>query len=155
MKKFLGPKLGLKLGFLPISQCPPLVFLDIAQDCSLGQYLTLSRAETFNNKKICGTNWGRNDLFYSKFIEDPLKLACLICCKCKPQFLTENFRKSFVLNGLCLVWPILDLKNILLLTFIVSKWSQLTVLKDLVSHKNSKLKIFFCLNLSWFYAEGK
>ena len=35
-KKFVGPKLGLKLGFLPYSQ----VFRAIAQDCSLGQGLT-------------------------------------------------------------------------------------------------------------------
>ena len=42
-KKFCGSKLGPKLGF---SQVSSLVFLDIAQDCSLGQFLTSSRAET-------------------------------------------------------------------------------------------------------------
>ena len=33
------------------------------------------------------------------------------CSKCKPQFLAENLGKSLVLNGLCLVWPILDPKK--------------------------------------------
>ena len=39
------PKSDLTLGFLPFSQVLSLVFLDIAQDCSLGQCLTSSRAE--------------------------------------------------------------------------------------------------------------
>ena len=39
-------------------------FFDIAQDCSLGQCLTSSRAET-SKKKFCGPNWGLHNLFYS------------------------------------------------------------------------------------------
>ena len=54
-----------------------LVFLDIAQDCSLGQCLTSSRAEPPpQKKKNWGPNWGRNDLFYSNVVEPPLKTAC-------------------------------------------------------------------------------
>ena len=53
-----------------------------------------------------------------------------ICFKFKPQFLTKNLRDHFVLNGLCMVWPILVTKNILLLTFIVSKCLWATVSKD-------------------------
>ena len=47
MKNFFGcRKLGPNLGFLSFSQVASLVFLDIAQDCSLGQFLRSSRAET-------------------------------------------------------------------------------------------------------------
>ena len=49
-----------------------LVFLDIAQDCSLGKCLISSRAET-STKKIKN---GRNDLFYSNVVGHPVKLAC-------------------------------------------------------------------------------
>ena len=51
--------------------------LDMPEDCSLGQCLTSSRAET-SKKKICGLDWGRNDLYYSSVIERPLKLAYFI-----------------------------------------------------------------------------
>ena len=70
-----------------------------------------------------------------------------ICYKCKLQFLAENLRKFLVLNGLCLVWPIVNLKNILLLTLLVSKWLWLTVLKKLLFWPMSitKLIIFFWL----------
>ena len=37
--------------------------------------------------------------------------------KCKPQFLTDNLGKSLILNGFCLIYPILDQKHILLLTW--------------------------------------
>ena len=40
------PKLGPKLELLLFSQGGIIIFLDIAQDCSLGQCLTSSRAET-------------------------------------------------------------------------------------------------------------
>ena len=56
-----------------------LVFLDIAQDCSLGQYLTSSRAKTLKKKKKIG---GENDLSYSNPVERPLKLACFILMSC-------------------------------------------------------------------------
>ena len=59
-----------KLGFLRFFKFASLVFLDIAQDCSLGQCLT-SRAETF--KKF----FGPNDLFCSHVVGRPVKLACL------------------------------------------------------------------------------
>ena len=53
MKKIGGPKLGPKFGFLPFSQSCiiRLVFLDIAQDCSLGQCLSSSKAEISKKKK--------------------------------------------------------------------------------------------------------
>ena len=74
-----------------------LVFLEIAYNDSLQQCITSSRdkihkkffgaqiwakgartssrAET-SEKKNCGPNWDRSDLFYSNVIECPLKLAC-------------------------------------------------------------------------------
>ena len=45
------------------------------------------------------------------------------CSKCKPQFLAKNLTKSLVLNGLCLVWSILDPKSTLSVLSIVSKSS--------------------------------
>ena len=42
---------GSKLGFSPFSQVCIIVFLDIAQDCSMGQSLTFHRAETSKKKK--------------------------------------------------------------------------------------------------------
>ena len=44
-KNLGGTKLGPKLGFWPFFKFVSLVFLDIEQDCSLGQCLTSSRAE--------------------------------------------------------------------------------------------------------------
>ena len=84
MKKNLGgPKLDLKLGFLPFSQVASLVILDIAQGCSLGQCLTSSRVETSKkknkkNKKNRNPNWGRNDLFYSNVIDIHSNLLVLV-----------------------------------------------------------------------------
>ena len=54
-----------------------LVFLDIAQNCSLGQCLTSSRAKTSKKKKKKKkkSGWGRNDIFYSNVVECPLKLV--------------------------------------------------------------------------------
>ena len=49
-KSFRGPRLG--LGFSHFLKVASLYFLDIAQDCSLGQCLTSSRAET--SKKNLG-----------------------------------------------------------------------------------------------------
>ena len=48
------------------------------------------------------------------------------CSKCKPQFIAKNLGKSLALNALCLVWPILNSKNILLWMFIVRKCLWLT-----------------------------
>ena len=70
MEKVLGPQVGSKIrvfAILPL-KVASLVFLDIAQDCSLGQCLTYGRAGTF-------PNWGPNDLFYSNVVEPPLKLV--------------------------------------------------------------------------------
>ena len=55
-----------------------------------------------------------------------------ICFKYKPQFLATNLQKFLVLSRLCLVWPILDPENILLLTLNVNKWMCLTDLKELL-----------------------
>ena len=54
-----APKLGPKFGFLPFSQSCiiRLVFLDIAQDCSLGQCLSSSKAEISKKKKKKKKNW--------------------------------------------------------------------------------------------------
>ena len=45
IKKIAGPKLGKKIGFSNFLEITSLIFLDIAQDCSLGQFLTSYRAE--------------------------------------------------------------------------------------------------------------
>ena len=42
----------MKKGFCHFLKVASLVFLDIAQDCSLGQCLTSSRAETLNTKFV-------------------------------------------------------------------------------------------------------
>ena len=55
----MGQKLGVFCCFLKVAS---LFFLDIAQDCSLGQYLTSSKAIT-SKKTFCGPNWRQNDLF--------------------------------------------------------------------------------------------
>ena len=49
-----GAKLGPKLGFHYFLKFPSLVFLDIAQDWSLGKCLTSNRAEAY--KKIFSSN---------------------------------------------------------------------------------------------------
>ena len=79
MTKNLGaPNWVRSYSFCHFLEVASLVFLDIAQDYSLGQYLTSSRAETSKKKKkICAPNWDRNDLFYSNVVDRPLKLACL------------------------------------------------------------------------------
>ena len=53
-----------------------LVFLDIAQDCSLGKCLISSRAETSKKKQKKKQKQKRNDLFYSNVVGHPVKLAC-------------------------------------------------------------------------------
>ena len=76
MEKVLGPQAGSEIRVFAIFlKVASLVFLDIAQDCSLTQCLTSGRAES-------SPNWGRNDLFYSNVVERPLKLACLFLLKC-------------------------------------------------------------------------
>ena len=77
MKKIGGPKLGPKFGFLPFSQSCiiRLVFLDIAQDCSLGQCLSSSKPEISKKKKKIESKF-RNDLFYSNVVDHPLRIAC-------------------------------------------------------------------------------
>ena len=58
-KNFWGPKLDSKLGQGFCHFCKvPLVFPDIAQDCSLGQFLTASRTET-----------SKKDFFWPKLTE--------------------------------------------------------------------------------------
>ena len=60
--------------------------------------------------------------------------------KCKLQFLVKDLRKYLTLNGLHLVWPILDPKNTLSLLFITSKSLWLTVLIDLLFESMSDTK---------------
>ena len=68
-----------------------------------------------------------------------------ICSKCKLPFEAENLRTSLILNGLCLVSPILNTKNIISLTHcqqvIVAESFKRTSFLAHVSHKN--LKHFF------------
>ena len=45
-KNFLGGRGQIGSAVLPFSHCCIISFFDIAQDCSLGQCLTSSRAET-------------------------------------------------------------------------------------------------------------
>ena len=48
MKKFLGPQIAFEIrGYCYFFKVASLVFLDIAQDCSLGQCLTSIRYETY------------------------------------------------------------------------------------------------------------
>ena len=62
-QNFLDHKLGPKFGFLQFSQgCIIFFFVDIAQDCSLGQFLTSSRAETYQN--IIMTQIGAEIIFF-------------------------------------------------------------------------------------------
>ena len=72
-KKFGGPKLYPKFGFLLFSQGCIFSFFDIAQDCSLGHCLISSRAET---SKSCSPDCSRNDLFFSNVVKNSPKLAC-------------------------------------------------------------------------------
>ena len=50
MKKNCGPQTELEIRVCHFLRITPLVFLDISQDCGLGQYLTSSTAETSKNK---------------------------------------------------------------------------------------------------------
>ena len=51
-KNFLGGRGQIGSAVLPFSHCCIISFCDIAQDCSLGQCLTSSRAEISKEKKI-------------------------------------------------------------------------------------------------------
>ena len=64
-----APQLGLKCFFFHFHKFASLVFLDITQNCSLGQCLTSSGAETFKRKI-------RNE-FFQRFLL-LLKKKCLI-----------------------------------------------------------------------------
>ena len=77
-KSFRDPQLCAKLGclhFLMPFSLASIIFIDIAQDCSLGHCLKSGGAET-SKKDFCGPVWGGNDLFYSNGVERPLKLVC-------------------------------------------------------------------------------
>ena len=78
-KSFGAPRWVRNLGFCHFLKVASLVFLDIAKDCSLGQCLTSSRAET-------SPNWSWNGLFYSDVVEHPLKLVCLFYWPADPNF---------------------------------------------------------------------
>ena len=65
-KNFGGLKFGPKFGFWNFLKVALLVFLDIAQDCSLGQCLKSSGAGTSKKKFY----------FYFRDVEHALKLAC-------------------------------------------------------------------------------
>ena len=67
---------NINYGFHHILKFAWLVFLDIAQDCSLWQCLTSSRAET--SKKYCDSNRDRNDMLCSNVVGHPVKLAFFI-----------------------------------------------------------------------------
>ena len=70
-----------------------LIFLSIAQDCSLGQYLKSSRTE--NSKwKIYGPNGGWSDLFCSNVVVLSVKLACFF--KNYAENETRRLRPLFV-----------------------------------------------------------
>ena len=78
-----GAKLGQKFGFLHFLKVASLVFLDIAQDCCLGQCLISSRAETSKKKNP----------FDSNRDERPLKLACFLYHKLI-LFSQKNYKKQ-------------------------------------------------------------
>ena len=74
-------------GFCHFFKVASSLFLDIAQDCSFGQCLTSSRAETSKKKKKkkkkknCDPILGWNYIFYSIAVERPLKLSCYLLQK--------------------------------------------------------------------------
>ena len=74
----MGQNRGQHYVFCHFAKFDSLVILDIAQDCSLGERLTSSTAETSKSGVNCGINWGRNDIFYSNVIERPINLACFL-----------------------------------------------------------------------------
>ena len=85
-------------GFCHFLTFASVLFLDIVQECGVGQFLTSSRDRT-SKSTICGLtqdligqNQGRNDIFYSNIVECPVKLACLfrkLFCHEK-QLITSN-----------------------------------------------------------------
>ena len=86
--------------------------------------------------------------FYIWIFDEKINVQFLViilkekmCSKCKPQFLAENRRKFLILNGLCFVWPILHLKQLLLLTLVTNKWLWLTVFKKCLFWPMSATKI--------------
>ena len=99
-------------GFCHFLKFASLLFLDIVQDCSLGQCLTSSRDRTSKiticglTQDLIGQNQGRNGLFYSNVVECPGKLACLfrkLFCHEK-QLITSNIINFFEQHaGLALV----------------------------------------------------
>ena len=81
-------------------------------------------------------------IFYSLY----LFIYFLIFSKCNPKFLAKNLRKSLVLNGLCLVWPIFDPpKN----TFIVFYCQQIFVADSFKTFLNSCQPQNFEINKSF------
>ena len=78
-KNFGVPNWVRNYGFYSFVKVALLFFLNIAQDCSLGQCQT-SRVKT-SKKKIGDPNRGRNDISYSNVVKGLLKLACfLLAC---------------------------------------------------------------------------
>ena len=60
MEKISGaPNWVRNQGFCHFLKVTSFVFLDIAQDCTLRQYLPSGRSET--SEKRLGPNWGQND----------------------------------------------------------------------------------------------
>ena len=93
MKKILrGPRLGLNLAFLSVFQGCIISFFDIAQDFSLAQCLTSSAVGT-SKKPFCGPSRDRNDLFYSKVVERPLKLACFFILLVKSHIVLQKLNQ--------------------------------------------------------------
>ena len=76
--------MGEKYGFCHFPKVASLVFLEIAQDCSLGQCLISSKAGTSKKKKKQKkkrkTNWGQNYILNNNVVQHLLKLAyCRLC----------------------------------------------------------------------------
>ena len=86
LDKWLSVPLRTKWFWVQITLLSLCIFLDSAEDCSLGQCLTSSRAEISKikhkkggrNEGLTDPNRDRNDLFYSNVVDRPVKLACFI-----------------------------------------------------------------------------
>ena len=63
LEQFWGPQIGSEISFCHFLKVVSLVFLDILQDCSLGQCLTSSRAETSKKPKKLVAQIGAKMIF--------------------------------------------------------------------------------------------
>ena len=120
------------LGLYRFLKVASLIFFDIAQDCSLEQCLISSRAETFR-KKLCGSNWIQNGLFYSNvfFI---IYITCRIYRTSKKKSARDtkrimSIKRIQLQTGMRKQdWRLVTLRNrYYLLVIVILEWKRSTV----------------------------